>query len=78
MPSEAELQALYQGLPRVLCPWCGNNAALGSVCPRSVVCPTCRAKPGQRCKRPSQHDAAEMHVDRWKAAEALDWEVLKG
>jgi hypothetical protein len=67
-----DLEALYAERPRVPCSWCGANAAEGSVCPWSLSCPTCRARPGIRCKRPSGHDAAAMHADRWKAAEAID------
>jgi hypothetical protein len=33
-------------------------------CPRSFECPTCQAKPGRPCMRPSGHQAPEMHVDR--------------
>lgn len=40
-----------------------------------VICPTCKAEPGQRCKRPSGHDAAAFHIARERAA--LDAGVLK-
>ena len=40
-----------------------------------VTCPTCKACPGQSCKRPSGHNAAEFHIDRERAA--LDAGVLK-
>ena len=29
-----------------------------------VPCPTCRASIGQRCRRPSGHQASEVHADR--------------
>jgi hypothetical protein len=72
-----ELLALYVGRPPVHCTWCGAMAAEGSVCPHSIRCPTCGRGPGQRCKRPSQHDAAEMHATRWQAAEAIDRLLLR-
>jgi hypothetical protein len=74
--SDEELRALYAGRSRVYCTWCGGMAAEGSVCPRAIRCPTCRRGPGQRCRRPSGHDAAEMHATRWKAAEAIDRRCL--
>jgi hypothetical protein len=55
------------------CPWCGSTEWDGiTVCPRSQRCPTCKAKPGAPCKRPSGHTAARLHVDRVKVAERLD------
>jgi hypothetical protein len=66
------LEALYAGRPRERCRWCGAEAVAGSVCPRSLACPACGARPGRRCKRPSEHDAAEMHAARWQAAERMD------
>jgi len=40
--------------------------------PRAVACPTCRAKPGAPCKRPSGHRVfgGASHSARVKAAEA--------
>lgn len=75
---DQDLRSLYAGRRRVPCAWCGGMAAEGSICPRSLPCPTCRRRPGQRCKRPSEHDAAEMHASRWQAAEAIDRAVLRG
>jgi hypothetical protein len=69
---DEELRALYAGRPRVPCTWCGAMAAEGSVCPLSIRCPTCGRGPGRRCRRPSEHGAAEMHAPRWQAAEAID------
>jgi hypothetical protein len=37
----------------------------------AVECPTCRALPGARCKRPSGHAAAQFHASRGAAADAL-------
>lgn len=71
-----ELDVHYAGRRRVPCVWCGGRAVEGSVCPRSLRCPTCGRGPGQRCKRPSEHDAAEMHATRWQAAEAIDRQAL--
>jgi hypothetical protein len=31
---------------------------------KAVECPTCGAKPGTRCKRPSEHTTSELHADR--------------
>lgn len=33
-----------------------------------VPCPTCRAKAGAWCRRPSGHRAMNLHVDREQAA----------
>jgi hypothetical protein len=33
-----------------------------------VPCPTCRAKPGSRCVRPSGHPAMNLHIPRDQAA----------
>lgn len=54
------------------CPWCSGNAIVGTTCPKSIACPTCGARPGARCKRPSGHAAAELHDKRVGAAEAAD------
>jgi hypothetical protein len=50
------------------CEWCGSPAAEGT-CPRSILCPTCKAAPGAACKRPSGHRAAVLHRDRIRMAE---------
>jgi len=47
------------------CEWCkGEVSADAGPCPYSFECPSCHAKPGQKCKRPSGHEAAEMHAER--------------
>jgi hypothetical protein len=47
------------------CKWCKGDVAVDAgPCPLSFECPTCHAKPGQWCKRPSEHEAAELHADR--------------
>ncbi len=33
-----------------------------------VPCPTCKAAIGSRCKRPSGHQASDVHVDRDRLA----------
>jgi hypothetical protein len=51
--------------PVATCKWCG--AALSESagpCPLSFECPTCQAKPGKWCKRPSEHRAQSLHADR--------------
>lgn len=30
----------------------------------AVKCPTCGAKPGSRCRRPSEHTTNQLHTDR--------------
>jgi hypothetical protein len=37
-----------------------------------LECPTCSAKAGLSCKRPSGHRASEIHAERIKAAYAID------
>jgi hypothetical protein len=37
-----------------------------------LECPTCSAKAGLSCKRPSGHRASEIHNARIKAAYAID------
>lgn len=65
---------MEEGSAMASCSWCGSATVVdGSVCPRSIACPACHARPGTRCKRPSGHEAA-MHTDRWRRAEALDAE----
>lgn len=55
------------------CSWCGSQSVVfGTTCPKSIVCPQCGSGPGTRCKRPSGHDAAELHHDRIAEAERLD------
>lgn len=45
---------------------------LGTRCPCSLPCPECGANPGAHCKRPSGHEADEMHRRRALAAEFVD------
>lgn len=52
------------------CEWCGSDEAVG-VCPKSIECPRCGAKPGRRCRRPSDHLAPELHADRINKAEEM-------
>lgn len=54
---------------RERCAWCGGDALVGTVCPKSLACPTCGAEPGARCKRPSGHKATQLHAARIAAAE---------
>lgn len=49
------------------CTLCGSPAAYGP-CPLSLKCPTCQARPGVKCRRPSGHDC-QMHVTRFRLAE---------
>jgi hypothetical protein len=74
--ADGDLVALYAGRPSERCRWCGADAAVGTTCPRSLACPTCGARPGRRCKRPSEHQAATMHAARWQAAERMDRAAL--
>jgi hypothetical protein len=53
------------------CEWC-NGLTRGDVCPKSLECSTCFAKPGLNCKRPSGHSASAIHSARVKAAYAID------
>lgn len=47
------------------CTWCGGEVSDDTgPCPLSFECPTCRAKPGTWCKRPSEHKAAQLHAAR--------------
>lgn len=47
------------------CEFCGGEVAVDAgPCPLSFECPTCHAKPGEWCKRPSEHRAAQLHADR--------------
>ena len=55
-----------------LCPHCGGEAVPGSTCPRACLCPTCGARPGSPCRRPSDHRADGMHAARIHFAEDLD------
>lgn len=47
------------------CEWCGGEVAVDAgPCPLSLQCPTCKAQPGQWCRRPSEHRAAQLHRAR--------------
>lgn len=56
------------------CAHCGADAVVGTTCPLSIECPACTAGPGSRCKRPSGHEAQQLHMPRVLAAEHLDRE----
>lgn len=46
------------------CVWCGADVSGDEgPCPRSFECPTCKAKPGSPCRRPSGHNCT-MHAGR--------------
>jgi hypothetical protein len=53
------------------CSWC-NGFTRGDTCAKSLTCPTCDAKPGQECKRPSGHKAAALHKARVQKGYAID------
>lgn len=44
------------------------NRGCGKTWPRDpileIACPSCRAKPGSQCRRPSGHRAAQYHAER--------------
>lgn len=50
----------------------GCNKGCGRTWPRhparEVSCPDCNARVGQRCRRPSEHGAADYHRARYLAA----------
>jgi hypothetical protein len=47
----------------VSCRWCER-----SPCPHDFECPTCLARIGTHCKRPSGHKAWTPHVKRYELA----------
>ncbi len=51
---------------------CHCREGARGTCPHSIECPECHAAPWRRCKRPSGHDAAEMHEARYRATERAD------
>lgn len=59
-------------MDRELCPYCDGSVIPGTTCPKSITCPRCQATRGKRCRRPSGHDAAELHAERIEEAEKLD------
>lgn len=47
------------------CEFCSDEVAESAgPCPYSFTCPTCAAPPRSKCKRPSEHEAMEMHRAR--------------
>jgi hypothetical protein len=48
---------------------CDRGKVSGMTCPIDVPCTTCGAKKGKRCVRPSEHEAADFHAARQKAAD---------
>jgi hypothetical protein len=53
------------------CAFC-DGGDLGDTCPASLICPTCKAAPRQRCHRPSGHTAEQWHTWRVRAADLED------
>ena len=57
------------------CPHCAAST-VGETCPQSQPCPTCTARPGQPCRRPSDHSLsarfAHWHSARLQAADQVD------
>ncbi|MHC3392836.1 zinc finger domain-containing protein [Streptomyces lavendulocolor] len=54
-----------------LCGFC-DGEDIGDTCPASLTCPTCKATPRQRCRRPSGHTAEQWHCSRVRAADLED------
>lgn len=52
------------------CPDCNGERTSGMTCPMALTCRHCGAKPRAKCKRPSDHDAAQPHKSRYEDAEA--------
>jgi hypothetical protein len=50
----------------VSCSGCGQSWELHPVL--EVACPQCGARAGAWCVRPSEHQAADLHVDREQLA----------
>jgi hypothetical protein len=46
-----------------MCTWCGEPALADSICPSTVACPRCDARPGERCRLPNGH-ATRLHRER--------------
>jgi uncharacterized Fe-S cluster-containing radical SAM superfamily protein len=65
---------LFTGFEREAkeCRWCGGMATLNTVCPASIGCSVCGAKPGSPCKRPSGHRAMTWHKPRIVQAESME------
>jgi hypothetical protein len=53
------------------CAFCDGDD-LGDTCPAALTCPTCRAGPRTRCRRPSGHAADQWHRARVRAADTED------
>lgn len=60
-----------QPLGTVGCSWSCGGRADGFTCPLSLACPSCHARPAQRCRRPSGHEA-DPHVGRLHEAGKVD------
>lgn len=58
------------------CSWLCGGLTDGFTCPLSLSCPLCHARPSQRCRRPSGHEA-DPHVGRLHEAGAIDWQREK-
>lgn len=53
------------------CGWACGGLIDGFTCPLSLSCPLCDARPSQRCRRPSGHEA-DPHIGRLHEAGAID------
>lgn len=73
-PEVEEAEVLYHFEPIIRPEPCTKHGPglPGTRCPCSLPCPQCDAPAGQRCRRPSEHEAPEMHVRRAVAAEFVD------
>lgn len=70
-PADIAYGALEE-LDREVCHFCEVVVMADSVCPWSIWCPHCGASPYRRCRLPSGHRAASMHVERVEEAERHD------
>jgi hypothetical protein len=57
----------------VTCAACGERWEVWP--PLTIACPDCRAPAGRRCRRPSGHDAPDLHTAREQAA--MDAGILR-
>jgi deoxycytidylate deaminase len=53
------------------CEYC-DGYTRGDTCYKAVGCPSCSAKVGQSCVRPSGHKASRIHADRVALAQYVD------
>jgi hypothetical protein len=65
------LKGVNMNYTETKCNWC-DGVTRGDVCPKSLECETCNAKPGNNCKRPSGHKASALHNSRIKKGYAID------